>query len=78
MKPTWRSRAACTGIDSDIFYPATEDETEADEAKAICAVCPVNAICLEHALSAREKEGVWGGATEKERRRMLRQRRQSA
>ena len=78
MKPTWRSRAACTGIDSDIFYPSSEDEAEADEAKAICATCPVNTVCLEHALSVREKEGVWGGATEKERRRMLRQRRQSA
>ncbi len=78
MKPTWRSRAACTGIDSDIFYPSSEDEADADEAKAICAVCPVSTVCLEHALSVREKEGVWGGATEKERRRMLRQRRQSA
>ena len=68
----------CTGIDSDIFYPSDEDEALADEAKAICAVCPVKTVCLDHALSIREKDGVWGGATEKERRRMLRQRRQSA
>ena len=78
MKPTWRSRAACTGIDSDIFYPSSEDEAEAEPAKAICAACPVSTVCLEHALSVREKEGIWGGATETERRRMLRQRRQSA
>ena len=60
------------------FLALREDEAEADPAKAICAACPVSTVCLEHALSVREKEGIWGGATEKERRRMLRQRRQSA
>lgn len=78
MEPKWRSRAACTGIDSDIFYPASEDEADAEAAKAVCAVCPVRVVCLEHALGVREKDGIWGGATERERRRMLRQRRQSA
>ena len=64
----WRKRAACTGIDSDIFYPSSEDEADAVEAKAVCAVCPVQAACLEHALAAREREGIWGGTTEMERR----------
>ena len=75
---TWRSRAACTGIDSEIFYPASEDEADAAEAKAVCAACPVQVMCLEHALSSREREGVWGGTTERERRRILRQRRKTA
>ena len=78
MNPTWRTRAACTGIDSDLFYPTSEDEAEADEAKAICAVCPVSTACLEHALAFREKEGIWGGTTERERRRIHRQRRKTA
>ncbi len=78
MNPTWRKRSACTGIDSDIFYPASEDEADAQEAKAICAVCPVQPACLEHALSLREREGIWGGTTERERRRILRQRRKTA
>ena len=78
MNPTWRKRAACTGIDPDIFYPASEDDLDAVEAKAICAVCPVATACLEHALAAREREGIWGGTTERERRRILRQRRKTA
>ena len=67
---------ACRGLDASIFYPDTEDE--ADVAKAVCAECGVRAACLEYALARREKVGVWGGATERERRRLLRQRRRSA
>jgi WhiB family redox-sensing transcriptional regulator len=72
----WRQRAACRGVDPDIFYPVSEEEAE--EAKAICAGCTVSETCLEYALSNRERDGVWGGATERERRRMIRQRRRSA
>ena len=73
---TWRQRAACRGIDPDVFYPATDEE--ADEAKAVCDQCPVRQLCLEHALASRERDGVWGGLTERERRRLIRQRRRSA
>lgn len=72
----WRQRAACRGVDPDIFYPVSEEE--AVEAKAICDQCSVREACLEYALSNREREGVWGGATERERRRIVRQRRRSA
>ena len=73
---TWRQHAACRGVEPDIFYPASDEEAEV--AKAVCAVCPVRQPCLEYALTSRERDGVWGGATEKERRRILRQRRKSA
>lgn len=73
---TWRDQAACRGIDPEVFYPATDDEAE--PAKYVCDQCPVREPCLEHALSVREKEGVWGGCTERERRRIIRQRRRSA
>jgi len=76
MNLSWRQRAGCRGVDPDVFYPTSDEEAEA--AKAICAVCPVNQPCLEYALSRRERDGVWGGATERERRRMIRQRRKSA
>jgi WhiB family redox-sensing transcriptional regulator len=76
MNLTWRQNAACRGLDPEIFYPVTDEE--ADVAKAVCAVCAVRETCLEHALGSRERDGVWGGATEKERRRILRQRRRSA
>ena len=73
---SWRDRAACRGIDPEIFYPVSDED--AAEAKSICAVCPVREACLEYALANRERDGVWGGATERERRRMIRQRRKSA
>ena len=74
----WRAKAACQGLDSSIFYPADESDEEAEAAKAVCSVCPVQAECLEQALGSKEREGVWGGATERERRRIVRQRRRAA
>ena len=74
--PTWRKRAACRGLDPEVFYPTSDEEAE--EAKAICGECPVRQLCLEYALTHRERDGVWGGLTERERRRLVRQRRKSA
>ena len=76
MNLSWRQHAACRGIDPNIFYPVSDDEAE--EAKGICAACPVRQACLEFALANRERDGVWGGATERERRRIVRQRRKTA
>ncbi len=75
---SWRERGRCLGLDPEIFYPPEDDEAAAEPAKAICAVCPVREACLEHALTRREKIGVWGGLTERERRRLIRQRRRLA
>ncbi len=72
----WRKLGACRGLDAGVFYP--EDDDEADVAKAVCEGCGVRVACLEYALSSREKAGVWGGATERERRRIIRQRRRTA
>lgn len=72
----WRMLGECRGLDPDIFYP--DDDDEADLAKEICERCGVRDSCLEHALARREKAGVWGGRTERERRRIIRQRRRSA
>jgi WhiB family redox-sensing transcriptional regulator len=76
MSASWRQAAACRGVDPEVFYPASEEES--GPAKVVCGRCPVRQPCLEFALASREREGVWGGATERERRRMLRQRRRSA
>lgn len=73
---SWRQHAACRGVDPQIFYPVSEEDAE--DAKGVCGICAVRETCLEYALTNREKEGVWGGATERERRRMLRHRRRSA
>ena len=54
--------AACEAVDSEIFF----DEDRADEAKAICATCPLQSKCLSYAVQC-EEFGVWGGATAEER-----------
>ena len=74
----WRAIGLCRGSDTMTFYPPPEDDSLAEEAKTICSVCAVRKPCLEFALTTREKHGVWGGLTERERRRVLRQRRRSA
>ena len=73
----WRDKGRCKGIDPTLFYP-DDDEDLGEEAKEICAVCPVREMCLEHAITAREKIGVWGGYTARERRRLVRQRRRAS
>lgn len=76
MEIVWRSLGACRGLDPEMFFPDTEDK--ADEAKSICQGCDVRIACLEHALASREKVGIWGGTSERERRRILRHRRRTA
>lgn len=73
MDRDWVNRSACRGLDPTIFYPSTDEE--ADEAKSVCFECPVQEDCLEHAIGNREHNGVWGGATERERQRIIRRRR---
>jgi WhiB family redox-sensing transcriptional regulator len=69
----WRSDAACTGVDSEIFFPVLEDDPEAAaKAKSICAECPVREACLQYALATNQAAGVWGGLDAAERRRMRR------
>ena len=76
MNGTWRNLARCRGVDPETFHPVNDDD--ADEAKSICALCAVREPCLEYALTTREKDGVWGGLTARERRRVIRQRRKTA
>ncbi len=76
MDMSWRQRGACRGLDPEVFYPISDDDSA--EAKSICGSCSAREQCLEYALSNREADGVWGGATERERRRILRQRRKTA
>jgi WhiB family redox-sensing transcriptional regulator len=73
----WRERGRCKGADPEVFYPE-DDEDPGDEAKEICAMCIVRETCLEYAIANREKMGVWGGYTARERRRLVRQRRRAS
>jgi WhiB family redox-sensing transcriptional regulator len=62
----WEARSACLGTDPDLFF-AAKGRTYA-EARDICAQCPVLPDCLNAAVERREQDGMWGGASERERR----------
>ena len=70
----WQERANCLGVDPDLFFPERGASTK--EAKGVCGGCEVRTECLEYALLNRIEHGVWGGASERERRRILRRRRE--
>jgi len=72
----WKEVGRCRGASPADFYP-DNDEDPGDEAKAICATCPVTEACLEYALVHSEKLGVWGGYTARERRRLVRQKKRT-
>lgn len=75
---TWRDRAQCKGIDPSTFYPDPSDTALQALAKSICAMCTVREDCLEHAMGYPEREGVWGGYSEDERKRLRRARTRAA
>jgi WhiB family transcriptional regulator, redox-sensing transcriptional regulator len=73
---SWQDHANCLGVDPDLFFPERGASTR--EAKEVCRGCVVRAECLEFALQNGEKFGIWGGLSERERRRIRRQRAQAA
>jgi WhiB family redox-sensing transcriptional regulator len=72
LEKGWQDLANCLGVDPDLFFPERGASTR--EAKEVCKGCSVRAECLEYALSNGERFGIWGGLSERERRRLRRQR----
>ena len=68
---TWHERALCAETDPEAFFPEKGGSTR--EAKKICTGCEVRAECLGYALANDERFGIWGGLSERERRRLRRQ-----
>ena len=68
--PQWQDRALCAQTDPEAFFPEKGGSTR--EAKQICTGCEVRAECLEDALGQDERFGIWGGLSERERRRLKR------
>jgi WhiB family redox-sensing transcriptional regulator len=66
----WQERALCAQTDPEAFFPEKGGSTR--DAKRICADCEVKAECLEYALENDERFGIWGGLSERERRRLRR------
>ncbi|CAB4545101.1 unannotated protein [freshwater metagenome] len=66
----WQEDALCAQTDPEAFFPEKGGSTR--DAKRICAQCTVRAECLEYALKNDERFGIWGGLSERERRRLRR------
>ncbi len=66
----WQDRALCAQTDPEAFFPEKGGSTR--EAKQVCRGCEVRAECLEYALEHDERFGIWGGLSERERRRLKR------
>jgi WhiB family transcriptional regulator, redox-sensing transcriptional regulator len=71
----WMADGNCRNYPPAVFFPS--DGVGVDRARKICTDCPVAAQCLEYALEERIEHGVWGGCSERERRRILKRRRVS-
>jgi WhiB family redox-sensing transcriptional regulator len=66
----WQQRGLCRGVEPEVFFPISEED--AWRAKEICQMCSVREMCLVFSLKNRERYGVWGAVTEKERIDMFR------
>ncbi len=68
--PEWQERALCSQTDPEAFFPEKGGTTR--KAKRICSRCEVKGECLEYALAHDERFGIWGGLSERERRKLKR------
>jgi WhiB family redox-sensing transcriptional regulator len=72
----WRDRALCAQTDPESFFPEKGGSTR--EAKQVCMGCEVRSPCLEYALEHQERFGIWGGLSERERRKLEKSRKPAA
>ena len=70
LELSWKERALCAQTDPEAFFPEKGGSTR--EAKRVCLSCDVRSECLEYALAHDERFGIWGGLSERERRRLKR------
>ncbi len=73
MESQWMAQGNCRHESPSVFFPS--DGVGVEVARRVCAGCPVKGLCLEYALANGIDHGVWGGASERERRRIARRRR---
>ncbi len=72
LEEVWMATGLCTNLPPSTFFP--RDGSGVDVARKICFDCPVQTQCLDYALANRIDHGVWGGCSERERRRILKRR----
>lgn len=75
MDSSWMAKGKCRDLPPELFFPS--DGVGVEVAKKICLNCKVKNVCLEYAIANHVDHGVWGGASERERRRIARSRRLS-
>lgn len=75
MDTEWMAQGKCRELPPAMFFPS--DGLGVQVAQRVCRDCPVSEHCLEYALANRIDHGIWGGRSERERRRILRRRRMS-
>lgn len=68
LPPDWRKDANCRGMDPNLFHPGRGENTQA--AVAACVGCLVIKECLHYAMSNNIKVGVWGGLSERQRKKI--------
>lgn len=86
VTPAWLDQAKCRGLPGNLFYADHQHNGQVSEAKSVClgthpdhpGRCPVLDQCLDYALNNSEKWGVWGGCSERERRKLKRQKHREA
>jgi len=74
---SWRTDAICRDTDPELFFPVGTTGyalLQIARAKEVCGQCPVNRDCLDYALETNQDSGIWGGASEDERRAIRRAR----
>jgi WhiB family redox-sensing transcriptional regulator len=72
MNTDWMDQGKCKGLAWEMFFPG--DGTGLSAAQKICAECPVSTRCLEYAIENHIAHGIWGGCSERERKRVVRRR----
>ena len=71
----WRAEALCRDTDPELFFPIGTTGAalvQIEQARAVCRQCPVQADCLDFALTTNQDSGIWGGTSEEERRKLRR------
>ena len=72
-RDSWRDSAACRQVDTEIFFPVGRGASaDIEQAKAVCARCPVQLSCLAFAVTSNQEYGIWGGCDEDELRLLRR------
>lgn len=69
---SWMDSAACANADPEMFFPVPGDEAMNRKARAFCDHCPVREECLQFSLDTREMYGIWGGLSDRDRKRLMR------